>query len=322
LARHLEMLLRHRLRFLLLLLIAPLALGGSGMLVFRTYQATASLWIESPSYLGQSVAPVGWNLQHSPAQNEAEILRQLLATSSFDESVGAAVVSAGTISGGDSLRQLIDSLGSDLKITPVGSHLVRLTYSNARPALAVVVLQSTIDLFEKHLVAAQLEQQDLSSTFLSAQVAGAESRLAVSEEALNTLLSAHPELRPPGPDETGSVPELDRLAGQVRDNQANLVHLRTQLDQARFDGAAAQRAVETNTKVVDKPHVTQTGPAGDGDSLRQALAVALLWIAAAIGYLVVLVWADQTARDGKELERRLKVPVLTTIPLIHLQERS
>jgi capsular polysaccharide biosynthesis protein len=60
---------------------------------------------------------------------------------------------------------------------------------------------------------------------------------------------------------------------------------------------------------------------GDGKSLAAAALVGLLCLLAAAVYLAVLVWADQTARDAKELERRLKVPVLTTIPLIGLNER-
>ena len=54
-ARYVEVLFRYWVRFTIVLIIAPLALGGASVVVFRTYQATASVWVESPDTFGQSV---------------------------------------------------------------------------------------------------------------------------------------------------------------------------------------------------------------------------------------------------------------------------
>jgi hypothetical protein len=321
LARYLETLIRFRLRFVILLLIAPLSLGTSSVLLLRGYEGTAGLWINDPNYMGQNVAPVDWNPRLSPAQNTTDALKQLLATHAFDRQVSEKLRSTGSVSEDAVLAHVADSLGSDLHVTADGSHLVRLSFSDPSEAVALAVLRTTIALFLEHLSVVQHAQLDATTTFLSTQVTSTESALTVAQQGLAGYLAAHPSQRVPAGGEDTGIAELDRLSHQVRQSQTELANLRVQLAQARFLGAAAQRLVETNTQVVDQPRIAQSGPIGDGRSLTAALFVGLLCVLAAGIYLAVLVWADQTARDAKELERRLKVPVLTTIPLIGMQER-
>jgi uncharacterized protein involved in exopolysaccharide biosynthesis len=320
-ARYLETLLRHRMRFLILCVLAPLSLGGSSALLLRSYEATATLWISDPSYLGQTVAPIDWSPRQNAAQNATETLRQLLATHTFDQQVADKLQATGGLSGPRDRTQVGESLGSALRPVADGTHLVRLTYSNPNQGAAVAVLRTTIDLYLQHQALAQQNQLDVSTTFLSSQVTSAESAAALAQQAVAGYVAAHPGVHAPaGAADTG-IAEFDRLLHQLRQTQDDLAKVQAQLAQARFLGAAAQRMVETNTQVVDQPRVATAGLIGDGSSLTAALTVSLLCLLAAVIYLSVLVWADQTARDGKELERRLKVPVLTTIPLISLQER-
>lgn len=320
-ARYLETLLRYRMRFLILIVIAPLSLGASGVLLLRSYEGTANLWISDPTYLGQNVAPVDWNPRLSPAQNATESLRQLLATRAFDEQVANKLVATGAPSGAPGVSQLTPSIGSDLRVVADGTHLVRLTFFSPDQRVALAVLRSTISVYLEHAALAQQSQLDVSTTFFSTQVTSTESAVTVAQQALAGYLAAHPNLHAPAGGGDSGVAELDRLLHQVRQSQDELTQLRAQLAQARLSGAAAQRLVETNTQVVDQPRIASPGLIGDGRSLMAAIVVSILCLLAAGIYLSILVWADQTARDGRELERRLKVPVLTTIPLISLQER-
>jgi hypothetical protein len=321
LARYLETLLRYRLRFLILLVIAPLSLGGSGVLLLRSYEGTAALWISDASYLGQSVAPTDWSPRLSPAQNTADTMRQLLATHAFDQQVTSKLLAANTLSDANAASRLADSLGSELGVAADGTHLVRLTYSNPNQHVVLEVLRTTIALYLQRQKLAQQAQLEVGTTFLSTQVTSAESALPVAQQALDGYLAAHPYLHVPAGGAEAGVADLDRLVNQVRQSQDNLNQLRAQLAQARLLGAAGQRLVETNTQVADQPRIARAGLVGDGRSLSSAVVVGILCALAAVVYLLALVWADQTARDGKELERRLSVPVLTTIPLIGLQER-
>ena len=68
--------------------------------------------------------------------------------------------------------------------------------------------------------------------------------------------------------------------------------------------------------MVDAPSIAKGGLLGDGSSLKRALFSAVGCCAVAGAYLFILVFADKTARDPKEIERRLKVPVVVTIPTL------
>ena len=321
LGRYLETMLRYRLRFAVLLLVAPLTLGSSMALLFRTYQATADLWIDAPTYLGQTVAPADWSPRLDPAENATATVTQLLTTHSFASQVGDKLRAAGVLSGTDATGRVVSGLATEVHVLPRGSHLVALSYSNARSDLAVAVVRTTIALYLEREAAAQQAQQEVSTTFLSTKVTAAESASAGSQQTLNTYIASHPGLRAPAAGTSSGVAELDRLAQQLTQNQSEVAQLRTELAQARFLGEAASRIVQTNTKVVDEPRIASSGLLGDGRSL---FAAALLVVVCAVGsalYLAILVWADKTARDPKELAKRLGVPVLTTIPLIGMQER-
>ncbi len=319
--RYLETLIRFRLRFVILLLIAPLSLGASTALVLRSYEATAALWVSDPTYLGQDAVPVDWNRHATPAQNTVDTLRQLLGTYAFDRQVADRLLATGVVADQASASRAGESLSSEVHLQVDGAHLARLTYFSADQKFSLGILRSVVVLYLEHELTAQKAQLDVSTTFLSTAVTDAESRSNVAQQAVGAYLAAHPSVRAPsGSGDTG-VADLDRLLQQARQSDANLAALRAQLAQARFVGAAGQRLVETDTTVVDQPRVIGFGLIGDGRSLASAISVALLTILLAGLYLALLVWADQTARDSKELERRLNVPVLTTIPLISLQER-
>src|SRR6202011_4926263 len=109
LARYLETLLRYRLRLIVLLVVAPLTLGTSLALLLRTYEASAGLWIDSPSYLGQTVAPADWSPRLEPAANATATLTQLLSTSQFSEEVADKLRSSGLLADPNARQALVAS---------------------------------------------------------------------------------------------------------------------------------------------------------------------------------------------------------------------
>jgi capsular polysaccharide biosynthesis protein len=315
-ARYVEVLFRYWLRFAIVLIIAPLALGGASVAVFRTYQATASLWVQSPDTFGQSVTPSGWNSYLTPAQNQADTLQQLITTLAFDDQIGDRLVAKGVVANVDQRNAIVASIPIGMKVTPDGSHLVTITFSNASQTAGVGVIQAAVDLFLERQIALQRQQEDLSTTFLTGQLKTAQAQLATSEAALQQYLADHPGVRLATTGQDTGILALDQLVHQVQQNRDKTTQLQTELDQALFLGGAAQQLVETNTKLVDQPHITHAGITGDGSSLKRAVIALLVCLSAGIAYVVVLVWADKTARDTKEVQRRLRVPVLATIPLM------
>jgi uncharacterized protein involved in exopolysaccharide biosynthesis len=318
-ARYVEMLIRYWVRFAILLIVAPMALGAGSALLFRTYQGTASIWVEAPSYFGQTVTPAGWNLFLTPAQNQSDTLNELLSTDAFVTNIEDRLIQNGAVPDVHTADAVVNSFPSHLHVNANGAHLVTLTFSNERQGTSTAVLTATIQLFQERLTAVQVEQANLSTSFLSGQLASAQARLNTSQAALQKYLADHPRVT------ISTVPQaiqsdLDKLVAQVRQDQGDVTQLQTQLDQATFLGAAAQHLVETNTKLIDEPRIAKTGLLGDGSSLKRAALVALACLTLGAAYLLLLVWVDKTARDANELNSRLKVPVLATVPRFNLLE--
>src|SRR5579864_859482 len=85
-ARYVEILFRHWVRFAVILVLMPVPVSIATLLYFRTVQSTTNLWVEEPTYLGADISSnnvAGWNQYLTPSQNETDELAQYLQTDSF-----------------------------------------------------------------------------------------------------------------------------------------------------------------------------------------------------------------------------------------------
>src|SRR5450759_5867605 len=86
-AKYVEILFRHRLRFLILLLVLPVELAAACIALFPHQSAVSSLWVDTPAYISISAAASGWDQYLTPAQNTVDALDQLRSTDSFVKSL-------------------------------------------------------------------------------------------------------------------------------------------------------------------------------------------------------------------------------------------
>src|SRR3977135_1231800 len=140
-ARYVEMLLRYWVRFVILLIIAPMVLGASSALYFRSYTGAANLWVETPTYFGSTVTPALWNIYLTPAQNQADTLNELLSTDAFVTQIGDRLMTTGVVSDDTELRPAPSSFSARFHVIADGTHLVRLTFQNERQAVCTAVLK-------------------------------------------------------------------------------------------------------------------------------------------------------------------------------------
>src|SRR2546428_3471536 len=207
----------------------------------------------------------------------------------------------------------------NLKVVPEGTHLLNIIYSCQGGSVCTAVLSATVTVFHDRLTAIQKDQQDLAVSFLESQVKSARDHLKASQDALQKYLATHPGLLLPASYQVGMNPELDGLELQLQQDTSSLTSLEGQLGQAQYVSAAAARFVDISTRTVDPPRITKGGFTGHGSSVRRALVVPAVGVFAAAAYLLFLAWIDKTARDRKELEHRLQIPVLATIPQLRLE---
>ncbi|HKV86529.1 MAG TPA: hypothetical protein VJT78_00875 [Candidatus Dormibacteraeota bacterium] len=319
------MLFRNWIRFVVILVLLPGPVSIATLIYFRTYQATTNIWVQDPTYIGSDVNVIGtnsvpgWNQYLTPAQNETDDLGQYLQTKAFLDAVGVELKQNG-VADATERDKLIYSIPRNLHVTPIGSHLVSMTFSCDKAAYCASVLSATITVFQDLLVQALKNQEQLSTSFLQSQLVSAQQRSDSAEAALESYKNTHPTTAVPDSGTISGNPELDKLVSAVSQAREKVSQLQNQVASAQFTFAAADSFIKTNTQVVDQPRITSGGFLGDGASVRRA---ALVWVAAlgvAAVYLVLLVWTDKTARDTREIVSRLNVPVLATVPLLTAKE--
>lgn len=324
-ARYIEMLFRNWKRFAVILIVLPLPASMATLLYFRTFTATTNLWVDQPTYFGTNANLAGsnnvsgWNQYLTPAQNQKDVLDQYLQTTSFRYAIGDQLVTSG-VTDLKVRTQLIDSIPKNLHVVANGSHLLSIDFSCDRASNCTALLSSTIAVFQGRLTDALKAQEQLSTSFLQSQLEPAQTRYASSEAELNKYLAAHPGLTITSNALVPVDPALDRLITQAQQDRAQVILLQNQLDEAQFTFAAADRFIQSNTKVIDQPRTSAGGLIGDGSSLKRAALVWLVAVGVAAVYLVLSVWLDKTARDTKELAGRFSLPVLATVPMLDIRE--
>ncbi len=317
--RYVEVLLRYKLRFALLLVVMPATIAAASVAFFPTYRAGASLWADTPSYFGSSFVPADWNQYLSPAQNEADSLSQVIQTRAFSDLLLKHLQADGFVTDDAMKKRYLAYLGAGFKITTAGTHLVVLSATCDRPAECVALLQETVATAKEESATLQKEQAKQGIAFLEAELKGAQSSLNSSEAALQKYLAEHPGVKV-DTSATGP-PELNQLLSDVQDQRTRVNQIQTNLGQAEYYSSASASLLDTGPRVIDQPHITKGGLVGDGTSLKRGLIAWAVFGAIGGAYLWLLVWVDKTARDPGELERRFKIPVVTVIPVLNPVER-
>jgi uncharacterized protein involved in exopolysaccharide biosynthesis len=309
-AKYVEILFRHRLRFTALFLI-PVALAATALVWFASFRATATMRIEDPSSFGATFVPIGWSPNLTPAQNLADSVTQVVKTPAFAQSLSDTLSSSGTISNSAELQQVVGSIGANLRIGVSGSHLMTLTYSCHKANLCAQVLGDAMAVFRGQLVQAQKAQADATSTFWKGQLKDAQASLALAEQALQSYAAANPGVTI---DANSSDPQVVQLLDGVRQWKAKVVEAQDSLSLAQYLSTSSARFIEVGTTVVDTPHLASSRTLGDGSSLLLAALVLFGGLVVGLAYVGLLAVIDKTVRDARALERRLGVPVVATIP--------
>ena len=314
-AKYVDIVFRHWIRFLMLALLVPAAFTVGSLTVGKVHQASAAMWVESPAYFGSAAAATGWNPYATPSENQADLLQQLLQTRDFQDAVGSRLGASGLLTEAQRLAT-VRSLATQIKVAAPGSHLVTISYTCQVSGVCLAVLTDTLDVFRQQV--GELQQQDARSaaSYLGSQLQTAQSTAATSEGALRQYLHAHPGATVAT---AASIPELALLVDQRDRDQSAVTSLQQELSQAQLTGLGAAGAVSTISQVRDAPQLGR-----DSISLGSIQRALLVWLAcftAAAIYLLILAAADRTARDPRELERRMELPVVGTIPrLRHMKE--
>jgi uncharacterized protein involved in exopolysaccharide biosynthesis len=307
-AKYVEILFRHRLRFLILIFFLPVEVAGACILLFPHQTAVSSLWVDTPTYISISPAASGGSAYLTPAQNTADALNQLRSTDSFLTTLQNSLDSASTFQNVSERDSVLATLPTDLAIVANGSHLVVLTYTCPRQPMCSNVLNSTEQIYHQWLADQQSAQAKVAIDFYSAQLLDAQAKLRTDETALESYVAAHPGVKTA---QAPLIPEFDHLIRNVDDDTTAVSTFQQKLNDTKLTNAAVGQLDSTVLKVIDPPRTV----GGRINSLpkKQMVIGAIASLALAVAVLVIMVWSDRSAREPKDIESRLKLPVVATI---------
>jgi hypothetical protein len=308
-AKYVEILFRHRLRFLILLVILPAELAVACIFLFPHQTAVSSLWVDAPAYISVSPAATSWNQYLTPAQNTVDALDQLRSTDSFVQTLGKSLDATNTFDTARERDSVLAAVTTDTVITADGSHLVVLTYTCPREPICSKVLSATVQIYSRWLVNQQTAQAKVAIDFYTGQLGASQAKLTSDETALAHYVAAHPSVTPA---QAPLIPEYDQLIRNVDSDKLEVAALQQKVSDTKLTNAAVGQLDSTMLTVVDPPRAV----GGWISSLprKQMVIAAIASLALAVAVLMIMVWSDRSTREPRDIESRLRIPVVVTIP--------
>jgi len=307
LAKYVDILFRHRVRFLLLFIVLPLELATACVFLFPHESAVMSLWVETPTFFPTQAT--GWNQYLTPAQNTQDALNQLTDTSTFAHTLGVDLDASHTFQDQGERDAVLGSLSTDIRITATGSHLVLINYTCPRRPICIDVLNNTLQIYRDWQSQRADDQEKAAREFYQGQLADANAQLTADSAAVNQYLTLHPK---ESQLELLGDAQYQVLARTVTQDQGQITALQGKLDAIDLTSAAAKQIDDTMVRQMDPPRVV--GGRLSALPRKQMIIAGGLGLAVALVVLVVMAWLDRTVRESRELESRLKLPVVSTIP--------
>jgi uncharacterized protein involved in exopolysaccharide biosynthesis len=280
----------------------------------KTYEATASLWVDKPASAQSSLGNLN-PAELPPAQQEQQVLMELLTTRSFMTAVAdssglkqylttqasdgfgpTALLSK--LTGAKSLQdRIVSALGPDrvLTITP-GPQVLQISYTGATPALARSTLQEIVTGLERDSTNLGKRHNEVAVDYYRSQVQAASKTLSSLRDQIAAYARSH---RGRGArDPSLAALQTAQGAASTQLNEAN-----ASLSQAA--GAADAGSDGSAVHVLDAPTV----PLGPTSGMKSHVMAILggLFAGLVISFLAVVVLTP-TRRDPWEDEPRPAAP--------------
>ena len=325
-SRILEVIFRHPLQLLLIILLLPIIGVATAYFVEpHLYQSTASLWaLRHYEIIGDSSTLVP-NPPPTPAESQATALTELLQTRDFALSVANAANLPSTF---DTDVQAVSQLRDDTMFAEISTHvlvqpqsynLFLITYANRNPQVAQAVVSAVIQNFGLRSVAFSLAQgQNLLENY-QAQLAIAEQNADSTAEAEAAYVSAHPELYKEillaGAEYAQLIdPKYALLHTQTAQAQSTMQNIQNQIASTQLQISSLGSSADNLFKVIDTPIVSSRPESRTKNFLiagAMGLGIALL---ACSLYIIILFRGDRTLYTILELQQVTTHPVIIQLP--------
>lgn len=306
---------RHRkllcLPMILGIFIAAWSVLGSA----KSYQSTVSLWVDTPASMDSSLGNVNPAIV-PPAQQEQNVVTELLSTRSFVLSVGHDSALAGYLashrSSGFSPSALFSSLGgagsvdnriiaaldpTQVTTTVAGPQVLQLSWKGPTPAVAASTLGALVTQLQQDSARFSQAHSQGAIAYYKAQVQAASQALTAARSQVGAYINQHPGAAAGDPNLTALQAAEGVASTQLTQANSNYT---TAASTSKDSGIAASAV-----QVIDPPNV----PTGPTSGKKKALIAILggLFGGALISFLgVVALTRRKSSSLEDEDERRLR----------------
>jgi uncharacterized protein involved in exopolysaccharide biosynthesis len=293
---------------LLLLLLVATALG-TYYLASTQYEATARIWVDKPA-LDNVLDPNAPTVYLSPAQQQADKLTQLIQTDSFVVSIMTNTKASGRLVSDPDRDRVIKDVRGKFAVMPLGPNTVRITYAGSDPILCQQMVQSTLDQFRAWDLTARVEQSAIERQFYQKQLQIYQDQVDAASKRVEDFQRDHPFPDPSSP----QYLQLQSLQRELESARALLSATQTKIEQANAANSLSDTSRQYEFQILDAPTVPNR-PAATLTRLAEYLALGLV---ASFGLILCAVafatWQDTTVRNGDDLLRLTRLPLLDAIP--------
>jgi hypothetical protein len=280
------------------------------------YEATGTGWVTETGSLGALRGSTPGYSESTPAQRQAQVITDLLATRSFRESI---VLAAGLVAADAPAAEIAaaaDGIAARVAAVDFGPNLVGVKASAATPEEAQQLAAGVLTAYQERARTESARDAGVLLTYFEQQVAQATDDVTKTRAGIAAYVKANPAVE--------RVPdaEYQRLLALATLQEGVLQRVLQSQKDAQLAAASITATGETAFTVQDQPALP-AGPLGVSMTKRAAYPAAGLALGLTISaaWLYVSFRADRTIRSAEDIES-LDVAVLGAIPDLSTSEMA
>ena len=294
---------QHKLLLLIpFLIVLPVAVGYTLVTSPTRYASSATVWVRQPTFIAFT-QDSGVNPYLSYAQNQSNLLNELLTTRSFPSAVATRVGLPAT----DNSAQIVRT---GTAVGTNGAYSVTVTHVSKDPIEAQKIVQGIVDEFQSKYFLDTSADALRAAQFYQARIPQAAQALDTARAALASYARQHPEAAASSID-----PQYQTLKAEVDHAQSTYDQTLTSLQQVSNTGSSTLDAIQRSFEEVDRPQVPSSAlPPSKKSLLAVPLAGLLLAISLSAMAYTFLLRTDSTIQIAEDLQALPGLALLGTIP--------
>lgn len=265
------------------------------------YHSRATVWVSRPANVDPGTLAQSNSWWETPAQTQAQVLRDLLSTESFRADVANA---AGMHDPNASVR-----LWGITSVSATGQNLVHVSARSTNPNEAHAAVAALLEQYQVRFTEEANRTAQLQVEYFSVNLEAANTEMERRRAALAQYVAENPDASRPG------VFDIDyqRLRSDVESQQLIVGSLVQSLQNAQVAGASAPQALQATFNVQDpaSPPLEIRNPATK--RFGYPLIALLFGIGLSASYLYTVFRTDYSIRTSEDLID-LPVPLLGYVP--------